>query len=818
AGDARLPRIRQALQRIEQALVQRAPASGVLDHLALDVFQAHALDVVHGAVQVVRLFAVLLQEGAGVFLRFLGRADLAQELRDLGSDPAVAADVDLPSRIQRDDAHVLDPAFGAVARAAGHGELDLVRAPHVGQHGFQVDAHLRAVLGAEAAELAAHAGLHRADRLAVGVAGLHSQVAPDIDQVFLAHAQQVYALAAGDLDHGDGVLVGHVGDAAQFGGIGDAALHLRHHREGAVLLDVGVRALVDEAALRVVHRLARPGREHVVVDRRAAGGAAVGRAPFHEGVGLGVADQVVLADRLAHLAVGKAGAAAHRLGLGRLLEVGAQAVHQDLLDQAGARAAGAGGLGVLLDLVHGEQALLAHRLDDGALAHAVAAADLIGVGHGRGAVLAGGAGLAHRGLAESQGVAAPADRGAVLDLLEVPGAVGGVAVQAGPDQAVIADHQLAVPAGGRIRQHDLLGPLPAHEVAGGEQVDAGDLELGRHRRALVDTDAEGGQVVGADLRLLEQRRDQAVRDAAVRRAFAHRVHPRVVGLQGVVDHDAAVAVDAGGLGQGGVGTDARGHDHQVGGDLPAVGEAHRGHFASLVADDLRGRGVEPEVQPALAQRLLQQRTSHRVELALQQPAGQVHHGHLHAALPEAVGRLQPEQPTADHHRVPLHLRGLDHGAGVVDVAVADDALQVLAGDRQDERHRTGGQQQAVVLGLGAVGRHHPAAHAVEPGELLAQVEGDAVVRVPGQRIEHDVVEVLLAGQHRRQQDAVVVGMRRGAEHRDVVHRGHQLQQLLERADAGHAVAHHHQPGLLHRVSSLGPCRARVMNVEQGSST
>src|SRR5690606_30147753 len=120
-------------------------------------------------------------EGAGVLLDLVGRPDLAQEARDLGLDPAVAADVQFPARIHRDDAHVLDPAFGAVARAARHRQLDLVRAPHVGQHRFQVDAHLRAVLRAEAAELAAHAGLYRADRLAVGVARLHPEVAPDVD-------------------------------------------------------------------------------------------------------------------------------------------------------------------------------------------------------------------------------------------------------------------------------------------------------------------------------------------------------------------------------------------------------------------------------------------------------------------------------------------------------------------------------------------------------------------------------------------------------------------------------------------------------------
>ena len=42
-------------------------------------------------------------------------------------------------------------------------------------------------------------------------------------------------------------------------GVGDAAPHARHDRIGAVLLDVGVDALVDEARLVVVRDI-RPAR------------------------------------------------------------------------------------------------------------------------------------------------------------------------------------------------------------------------------------------------------------------------------------------------------------------------------------------------------------------------------------------------------------------------------------------------------------------------------------------------------------------------------------------------------------------------------
>ena len=48
-------------------------------------------------------------------------------------------------------------------------------------------------------------------------------------------------------------------------------------------------------------------------------------------------------------------------------------------------------------------------------------------------------------------------------------------------------------------------------------------------------------MVGGDLALLEERRDRTVGDAAMRDAFADGVYLGVVGLQRVVDYDAAVA-------------------------------------------------------------------------------------------------------------------------------------------------------------------------------------------------------------------------------------------------------------------------------------
>ena len=99
-------------------------------------------------------------------------------------------------------------------------------------------------------------------------------------------------------------------------GAGHAAPHARHHRIGAVLLDVGVDALVDEARLAVVLDI-RPARrtEQVVVERRAALGAAVRRSSIPDAcITAGMDLSPCADDQAAHVVVAEVGAAADRLG------------------------------------------------------------------------------------------------------------------------------------------------------------------------------------------------------------------------------------------------------------------------------------------------------------------------------------------------------------------------------------------------------------------------------------------------------------------------------------------------------------------------
>src|SRR5690606_3987779 len=133
-----------------------------------------------------------------------------------------------------------------------------------------------------------------------------------------------------------------------------------------------------------------------------------------------------------------------------------------------------------------------------------------------------------------------------------------------------------------------------------------------------------------------------------------------------------------------------------------------------------------------------------------------------------------------------------HLLGVGDIVVGDHAAQAVARYRQDHGGGAGGEDQPVVAGAAAVVGEHHAPLAVDAHYLAPQAQVDAVPGVPVEAVEHDVVKGAFAGQYRRQQDAVVVGVRLGAEHGDVVQVRGKPKQFLQGPDPGHAVARHHQ--------------------------
>jgi hypothetical protein len=88
-----------------------------------------------------------------------------------------------------------------------------------------------------------------------------------------------------------------------------------------------------------------------------------------------------------------------------------------------------------------------------------------------------------------------------------------------------------------------------------------------------------------------------------------------------------------------------------------------------------------------------------------------------------------------------------------------------------ERAGSGRKQQSIVGGGGAVSRYDFAPHAIDPRDRFTQMQSDAVRRVPLPIVQHDLREGLFTREDRREQDAVVVRMRFGTEHGDVVELG-----------------------------------------------
>src|SRR6187399_2397546 len=96
------------LLRVAEPRGEPLDRAGLGEQLRLEPLEPLALDPRRGALEVVRILAVELDERGAVLERLALGGDLAQQVGHADLDPAIAADVELVTRIDADHAEVLD--------------------------------------------------------------------------------------------------------------------------------------------------------------------------------------------------------------------------------------------------------------------------------------------------------------------------------------------------------------------------------------------------------------------------------------------------------------------------------------------------------------------------------------------------------------------------------------------------------------------------------------------------------------------------------------------------------------------------------------
>jgi hypothetical protein len=251
------------------------------------------------------------------------------------------------------------------------------------------------------------------------------------------------------------------------------------------------------------------------------------------------------------------------------------------------------------------------------------------------------------------------------------------------------------------------------------------------------------------------------------------------------DHDAAIDGEAGGLGEPRGGADAHGHDNHGAVDDGAVVELDA--LDTISAEHLLGIGLGDDGDAAILEGLFQQIAGGGIKLTFHQGRHEVEHRDVHALHLEAGGGLKSKQATADDHDLAAGAHG-QHFVDVVEVTIGNDARQLMARHRGDERAGTGGNDELVVIGDDAVGGDDAAGFAVDQRDRRRLVQGDTVGSVPVIAMGDDVFVGLLARKDGGEHEAVIVHARFGIEDGDIELARCRLEQMFEHAPGGHTIA------------------------------
>ncbi len=177
--------------------------------------------------------------------------------------------------------------------------------------------------------------------------------------------------------------------------------------------------------------------------------------------------------------------------------------------------------------------------------------------------------------------------------------------------------------------------------------------------------------------------------------------------------------------------------------------------------------------------------------------------HRCAGLGKPIGRLQSEQPAADHDDALSRSRQRQQQVDVPAVAKRIHSLEFGARHVEPQRHRARGKDQLRKRDALGIGDLEFAATDIDLGDGAAVFQCHAAIAPPVGGPEFDIVRGGIASQHRRQQHAIIGKPRLVADDGNGVAAERGLGEFIDQAGRRHSVAHDHQR-FAHGVSPIRP--------------
>ncbi|VTM86532.1 Uncharacterised protein [Raoultella ornithinolytica] len=291
--------------------------------------------------------------------------------------------------------------------------------------------------------------------------------------------------------------------------------------------------------------------------------------------------------------------------------------------------------------------------------------------------------LLHR---QNQAFRARGQRHRVQHHLQQRGVIAGIAHQHAAQQrfVLLADDNFLVDLPRTIRPLVALATGRASlGVAERGYIDAQQFQFGAHIGA-AEARLFSSQHCRRRSRHLVARRHQAIDFVLPQGTFANRQHLRIGGAALIVDDDPAALSyrQSAAARQRILRTNPGGKDHHVGSQRSAIGKVQ--HQAIITARNTLSRLAGMDTDANIIDFLPQHRGARAIQLDRHQIRRKLHHVGFQPQLSERVGGLQPQQPAANHHPAFCAAGAGGNTVEVVEGAVDETALQIVARHRRNE--------------------------------------------------------------------------------------------------------------------------------------